>query len=137
MQETIEPSKREILWRQYEQHTELYKFYFNLTLQANIFYFTLTGAILSYYFTHLGNGPIRYSLLLPIILSTAIGILFLYGAELMKYPREEMFSIRDELNLDTAPDFHILTLFLKLFGYVLLGIGFSIAILFFNPELIK
>lgn len=131
-----EPSKREILWRQYNQHTDLYKFYLSLALKANIFYYGITGAILSYYLAHTNIGPIKYSLLLPIILSISMGLIFLYGAFLMKFPRKEMFNIRDELGLDTAPDFNILSIFLIIFGIVLFLVAVSLILLFLWPEIL-
>jgi len=134
MENSSEKTNKEILWRQYSQHTDLYKFYLSLVLKANIFYYAITGAILSYYFTNIEKGPIKYSLLLPIILSISLGMIFLRGALLMKYPRREMFRIRDELGLDSAPEFNILTLFLYVFGIILFLVGTFLLLFFFCPK---
>jgi len=129
MKDLQKPSRKEILWRQYSQHTELYKFYLSLIIKVNIFFYGITGAILSYYFTHINQGYICLSLILPILLSFIFAFIFIYGAILMKYPREEMFKIRDKLKLYTAPDFNVLTTFLWLFGLLLICIGLAILVL--------
>src|SRR4051794_40109586 len=96
----VSPTKdrQDLLWKQYELHVELYKFYLELVLKANTFFFAITGAILSYYFTHLAFPRIRLALVLPLVMNVALAGIFLYGVVLLRPVRNEMFRIRDELN---------------------------------------
>ena len=131
MPENQDPSKKEILWRQYNLHTDLYKFYLKLGLKANIYYYGITGAIVTYYLMHKNNDYIRYSLLLPVILWFLLILIFVYGAIMMKYPRKEIFDIRDELELSSAPELQVLSIFLCFFSFALLIVSISITFMFF------
>ena len=42
---------RELLWRQYQLHVDLYKHYLDMTLKFNTFYYAITGGIVSFYFS--------------------------------------------------------------------------------------
>jgi len=120
----------DILWKQYALHVDLYKFYLDLAIKVNVFYYAITGAILTYYFQHTTDGVARFALLLPIAFSLAIGGLFFYGASLMGVIREDLFSIRDQLKLDVAPDVHVLVVFLRSFGTILVVTGVALAVFF-------
>lgn len=122
----------DLLWKQYSLHVDLYKFYLDLVIKVNVFYYAITGAILSYYFQHNGDGISRYGLLLPVCFSFAIGAIFLYGSSLVSVVREEMFSIRDRLGLDTAPEFMVLTVFLRVMGGLILVIGAALTVYFIS-----
>lgn len=67
----------EILWRQYSLTVELYKFYMDLTVKFNVFYYAVTGAILSFYFANQNIDDVKYSLLLPILMSIAFAGFFI------------------------------------------------------------
>jgi hypothetical protein len=110
--------KDELLWKQYQQNVELYKFYMDLVIKFNIFYYAVTGAILSFFFKNTALPNIKYSLAFPIIISVAFTCFFLYGAHLMTYLRKEVFSIRDALGLQVAPDVGVLTVLLRIFAAV-------------------
>ena len=131
-----EPSKKEIQWRQYNQYIELYKFYLNLVLKVNIFYYGITGAIFSYYFANTNIAPLKYSLLLPVVLSISMGSIFLLGARLVKYTRDDMINLMFELELDTAPDFIALIIFLVVFGILLLIIGALLILFLVCPNIL-
>ena len=95
----------ELLWKQYQQNVDLYKFYMDLTIKFNVFFYAVTGAIISFALTeHNGNELIRYSLLLPLVMSLCFSGFFVYGGVLMRVLRQETFSIRDTLKLQAAPD---------------------------------
>lgn len=113
----------DLLWKQYALHVDLYKFYFDLTIKINVFYYAITGAILSYYFQHGGDRVARFSLVLPVAISFALGGLFWYGSQLLGVVRKELFDIRDKLGLSTAPEIMVLTVFLRVTGSLLLAIG--------------
>jgi hypothetical protein len=117
-----EPSP-EVLWKQYELHVGLYKEYLDLLLKFNAFYYAATGGILSYYFSKPEIPWMKFSLLFPVLMSFAFSILFFYGASQSEYTRQELFSIRDKLGLDTAPEYAVLKLFLMLSAILMLAVG--------------
>src|SRR5438046_634290 len=112
-------SDPEMLWRQYSLHVDLYKFYLDLAIKINVFYYAVTGAILAYYFQNPANHLSWVALLLPIAFSLAIGGVFFYGAALLGVVRDEMFAIRDRLQLETAPEVMVLVVFLRVFGAIM------------------
>lgn len=115
----------ELLWRQYSQNVELYKFYMDSVIKFNIFYYAVTGAIISFYFANADIPRIKYALLFPIIISLSFAGFFLYGAHLMKYIRKEVFAIRDALGLKVAPDVGVLSILLYIFSGVFIIVSFG------------
>lgn len=130
---------RDLLWKQYALHVDLYKFYLDLAVKVYVFYYAITGSILTYYFQSSATGPAssssmhdlsRFSLLLPIGFSIAIGGLFFYGAKLLRVIRKELFAIRDKLSFATAPEIVVLVAFLRTFGAIMILTGLSLGWLF-------
>ena len=117
----------ELLWRQYSQSIDLYKFYMELVVKFNVFYYAVTGAILSFFFAHPGIGDAKYALLLPIIMSVAFASFFIYGAVLMRVTRADVFAIRDKLGLAVAPDVGVLCVLLYIFSvvFIVVAVGCS------------
>jgi hypothetical protein len=115
---------RELLWKQYELNINLTRSYLELALKLNLFYYAITGAILSFYFTHPEEPLIRFSLALPVLMSVAFSGLFVYGAWISRYTRDEIFRIRDSLRLQVAPEVRVLAVFL----YILAAIFFFVAV---------
>ena len=109
---------RELLWSQYKQNVDLYKFYMELLLKLETFYYAITGAIFSYYFSNVGIPEIKYSLFLPLIMSVAFAGFFIYGAVLISITREETFKLRDALGLQVAPDLGVLSVLLYIFAII-------------------
>ena len=124
-----ELSERELLWRQYNLHVDLYKFYLDIALKLNVFFYAITGGILSFYFANSNERLIRYSLLLPIILSMAFCGVFIYGSILMSVIRRDIFQIRDKLNLDVAPDVRVLSVLLRVFAIIFFVVAVSMILL--------
>jgi predicted RNA binding protein YcfA (HicA-like mRNA interferase family) len=123
---------REILWRQYNTHVDLYKHYLELTLKLNIFYYAVTGAILSFYFTRqYYSNMIRLSLVLPCLMSILFGSLLLYSSILLKVTRKEVFNIRNTLGLQSAPEFNILKYFLIASAVLFFTVAIALLIFFF------
>jgi hypothetical protein len=122
--------ERELLWRQYALHVDLYKFHLDLSVKINVFYYAVTGAILTYYFQNNFNGVAKYALLLPIAFSLALSGLLFYGAQLLGVTRQQLFAIRDRLNLETAPEMQVLVVFLRLFAVILAMTGTALLIYF-------
>lgn len=126
----IKMDASELLWKQYQQNVDLYKFYMDLTIKFNVFFYAVTGAIISFALTeHNGNELIRYSLLLPLVMSLCFSGFFVYGGVLMRVLRQETFSIRDTLKLQAAPDVGVLSVLLYLFAFVYLLIAIGCGIL--------
>lgn len=120
----------ELLWRQYQQNIDLYKFYMDLTIKFNVFFYAVTGAIVSFALAqHDGNDLIRFSLLLPLVMSLSFAGFFVYGGVLMRVLRRETFAIRDALQLQAAPDVGVLSVLLYLFAFVFLLIAIGCGVL--------
>ena len=114
----MDPS--ELLWRQYSLNIDLYKFYMDLVVKFNVFNYAVTGAIASFYFANPSISNLKYSLCLPLVISIAFAVFFVYGARLMGFLRQEVFGIRDALGLETAPDVGVLSVLLYIFAVVFL-----------------
>jgi hypothetical protein len=115
----------DVLLKQYDIAVELFKFYLDLIIKLNVFYYAVTGGILSFYFSNLDVEGIKYSLLLPFAMSISFALFFTYGACLMKPLREEVFAVRDALNLRVSPDLHVLTVLLIIFTILFLLVAIS------------
>lgn len=115
----------DILWKQYAQTVELYKFYMDLVVKLNVFYYAVTGGILSFYFGNPGIENIKFSLILPIVMSLAFAGFFIYGGYLMKALRTDVFEIRDALSLKVAPDVGVLANLLYIFAVVFIIVAFG------------
>jgi hypothetical protein len=124
-----EEREREILWRQYQLHIDLYKFYLDLTVKVVVFYYAVTGGILSFVFTRRDVLIAKWAVALPCILSLALALLFLYGAKLLDVTREDVFHLRDRLGLETAPELAVLQVMLRLFACVMVATGLALAVL--------
>ena len=122
---------KDSLWKQYQLHVDLYKYYLEMVIKFNVFYYAVTGAILSFYFSQKEVSLIRYSLLFPILLSIAFGGFFLYGSTLLEVVRQEVFDIRDKLQLDTAPEMKVLTILLRITAVLFLFVAACLLVLFF------
>ena len=120
-------TKSEILWKQYQQHIDTYKFYLDITVKLVGFYFAVSGAMLSFYYTHTDIESAKLALYLPWLMSLGLFVLFTVGARLSVITRNDLFKIRDELELDVAPDLGMLTILLSIFSLVVLAclIGLS------------
>ena len=114
----IEPQP-ELLWRQYAQHVDLYKFYMEVAVKLMAFHYAITGAILSFYFAQPSGSTVRWALLLPLVQCLGIAIIFWKGASLLRVTRKDVFDLRDSLRLQVAPDFSFLGHFLQLFAGIL------------------
>lgn len=128
----LSESAKELLWKQYALHVDLYKNYLDLVLKFNIFYYASTGAILSFYFSKTDVSLIKFSLLFPIMASVCFGVLFIYGASALRVTRQEMFDIRDKLDLDTAPEFNVLSGLLLASALLMFGVAVVVLWLFLS-----
>lgn len=127
--EEVTVDNPELLWRQYQLHIDLYRSYLELLLKFNLFYYAVTGAILSYYFAHQKEPLIKYSLLLPIAMSVAFTVFFVYSAIKSRHMRDEVNSIRDRLGFKVAPEIRVLIFVLWIFAVLLTIIGSCLTLL--------
>jgi hypothetical protein len=74
---------------------------------------------------HRADGMSRVGLFIPVVLGIALILLFAYGAIMLRYTRDEMISIRDELQLQTIPEFRVLSflLWLSALGLMVVSVG--------------
>lgn len=123
--DNLEPDN--LLWKQYTVYTDLFKFYVDITWKVITWFYAITGAILVYYFDHVKNNSyLRYSLLLPAVLSFGFYRIFSFGARQNKDLARWLNYIRAQLNLPGRPHVEVLDQFLelssKLFLIVMLGL---------------
>jgi len=67
--------RRELLWRQFKLHVDLYKHYLDLTLKMNAAYYAISGAIVSYALAHRGDEMSRDGLFIPFALGVGLILL--------------------------------------------------------------
>ena len=119
-----EPSERELLWREYNLHIELYKYYMDIALKTNSFFYLITGGIVSFCVANTDRPLVRLALILPVIMSVALAFGFFYSALLSTRGRRQIFAIankiglRELVGLSTAIEVKILTFSLWAFGAV-------------------
>ena len=113
----MEKEEYDKLWAQYEHNTNLYKFYFDLFIKIHLFYYGITGGIIAFYFTNNSIEFIKYSLLLPILVSLALMILFWIGAGMIKVIGDEILLLVEKLDLEAYPDTSMLTIGFKLSSF--------------------
>ena len=128
-------ASEDLLWKQFELETNLYKHYLEFILKFNGFYYLVTGAILSFYFSKSDVPVIKYALLFPVLMSIVFGILFSFGVALNKVVRDDLFKIRDTLNLDVAPEVNVLGAVLAMSAILMLTVA-GVLLWFFFPVLI-
>lgn len=126
-----------LLWRQYNVYTDLFKFYVNTTWQVVTWFYAITGAILVYYFDHAPkNSYLRYALVLPAVLSFGFSQIFALGSRQNKDLVNWLDYIRSQLNLPGRPHVEVLNVFLeqssKLFIVVTIGLAVVFVLSFFS-----
>jgi hypothetical protein len=107
----------ELKWNDFKQNVELHRSYLELAIKLNMFYHAITGAILSFYFAN-PDTP-RYALALPLLLSIALAMLFLWSAVLANGLRTHIRETALELGLKAYPEGIVLVLISWIFGGVL------------------
>ena len=120
---------REDLWRHYEIHVDLYKDYLKYTLEFNAFFYAITGAIVSYYFAHHEQQAMKYSLLLPVVMSGFFVSVFVFGGFANLRSRIEVRSICQALGLHIWPEFIFLSILLWMLAALMLLIAIGLILL--------
>jgi len=125
----LNKDERDERWKEYNLHIDLYKYYLELSLKANLFFYAITGTIVGFYLTHPEVGYKKVSLLLPILLSLALGGIFIHGGILWIRVSGIIRETRRELNIKKAPDINLMTTLLIVFGFIFLVVGVSMVML--------
>jgi hypothetical protein len=123
--ERREEDKRKEWWEEYKIHVDLFKYYLDLVLRANLAVFAITGGILTFYFNNRDkkNKHLRKALLLPIGVGLALAGFYLYCGCLWFSISNTIYTLRNKLQLHETPYVHILSVLLILFGLVFLAVG--------------
>jgi hypothetical protein len=113
--EVEEPSQRELLWREYALHCDLYKFHFESTIKLVVLMFAVTGAILGYYINLPPTNDLRKFLLVPACaMNLILGFGFLMAARGVPARKREVNSIAKRLGFQSPPNLTLLQFFLFL-----------------------
>jgi hypothetical protein len=113
--EVEEPSQRELLWREYALHCDLYKFHFESTIKLVVLIFAVTGAMLGYYINLPPTNDLRKFLLVPACaMNLIVGLGLLMGARGVPARKREVISIAERLGFQSPPDLTLMQFLLFL-----------------------
>jgi len=118
---------KDLLWKQYQLHIDLYKHYLDLVVKFNVFYYAITGAFLSYYFSHLASPFVKWSLIFPIAMSVFFAWVFYKGARVVNYVDDEVMFICTTFGF-TQPEVYMLTYTLIATGSLFVVIGLALLV---------
>jgi len=114
-------NQTELWWKQYEQHIVTYKFYLEILVKLIGVYFVVAGAMLSFYFANGNDADAKLALYLPLLMSLGFLVFFAMGAYWSTVTRKDVFTLRDKLGLEVAPELAVLTLLLFIFSLIMLA----------------
>jgi hypothetical protein len=130
----ISPSaERRLKWSELAIRIEHYKYYLSRALSVTIFFYAITGGVLGFYLNPPGKDaveaaksrePLQFFLLLPILIGSVLGGVFIYGARLQERAVDSMEHIREELrerlglDVEELYDAQLLNILLRIFGYI-------------------
>ena len=123
-----------LLWKQYGVFVDLFKFYLDTALKANIWFYSITGAILTYYFKNAADPLLKYSLVLPMVLGLGFGIMGLFGSIQANDTRKKLLYIRGELKLPGMPHVQVLVYFLIFAGILCIVVAAAIYFFVFSVK---
>jgi hypothetical protein len=126
---TIEMStavERRLKWEELRVRIEHYKYYLSRALHVTVFFYAITGGVLGFYLKDdaAARERVRYFLLLPILIGSVLGGVFIYGARLQEKAVDSMEHIRNELrerlglDIEELYDAQLLNILLRIFGYI-------------------
>lgn len=113
-------------WKDFELSVELHKFYVDFAVKLSLFYYAVTGGILSFHFSKESPAVSVLALLLPILLSLALGIFFLFAARLGMNLRANIKDRARELELKVYPEGVVLVSLCSIFGATSLIVGLTL-----------
>lgn len=120
------PTDRELWWRQYNAWVDLYKYHLDLILKANAFFYFIAGGILTFYFAHPELPIIKWSLLLPALMSVALARAFIYGAWLVNRQSTDFDALAKKLEFAVVPDVKLLKVYLWFSALIFSVVGISL-----------
>jgi hypothetical protein len=126
-----DPSQREIQWRQYALHVDIYKFHVDSTIKVNGFVFLVTGGVMGYVLNGSKSIPAiaKLALVLPVLLSTGLALVMGVAAIYVQKRKEEVETLRKELGLSSALNLTLLQFITGSFAviHVVVAIGLTVA----------
>jgi hypothetical protein len=128
------PDNKELLWEQYNLLTDLYKFYLELIVQANLLIFAIIGGIATYMFANPTSPLVRWSLILPIGLSVFFAVAAIVSVRLAVELKDEIVQLKKKLNLGLAPHVGVLVYSLFVLGGTHLLLAIFLALVLINFE---
>ena len=135
----VSEATREALWKEYDYHIGLYKYYLTTGLNANIFFFAITGAILAFIYKDQQSPRTGFSpaLLLPLLINISLGVVFIYGWSLWKQITWTVKVIKRQLEIKRAPDIQILSVLLLAFGIIYFAVAALLVLLILSPSFFR
>ena len=123
-----------LLWERYKHEVDLHRSYLDLAIKLNIFNYAVTGAIVSFYFLHIEGEPlVRYSLILPFLMSGGLAIFFFRSALAARYSQENIHKLADDLKFDVGSMVAaVLEFLLWVFFSTLVIVAIGLFVLFFK-----
>lgn len=127
----------DLLWKRYEHDVNLHRGYLDLVLKLNIFYYAVTGAIISFYFLHSSEPLIKYSLVLPFIMSVALAVFFWRAASAADISDKYIMDVAEKLGFDVySAVAKVLSFLLRIFFCLMVISSAGIAILFLKDYIL-
>ena len=127
-----EKDRIELQLRKYASHYERYNAYMDIAFKANVFFYVVTGSILGFYLANSSKPYVKIALLIPMLLGTVFGGVFLYGSYLWGKARRNIKNLEEELiekELIIPPlDLHLLSWLLLIFGIIFLAVAASMVV---------
>src|SRR5210317_945781 len=96
--------EKSIIWKDFEMSVDLHKWYLDFAVKINLFYYAITGAILSFHFSKASPTVSVFSLLIPTVLSLALGCFFLYCSMLAANLRANINLGATKLGMHVYPE---------------------------------
>lgn len=120
----------ELLLKEFNLHIDLVKHYLDLVIKFNVFYYAVTGALLSYYFTNIkSENLVKWSLILPILMSFFFGILFMAASRAIPQVDDEITYLSKLLGF-AKPEVRVLRFALIASGLLFVGVGIVLSVVF-------
>ena len=116
-------------WEQYQQLTDLYKYYLDLAVKSTSIFWLITGGVLTFAFANSDNGSARWALLVPI----AMGVVLAGSMARLKRHSDElddsMRTLAERLGLTQRAHSEILPTTIYWLGWLFLAIAVLVLVL--------
>ena len=123
--------QKELLWDKYKHEIETFRAYLDFIIKLNASYYAITGAILSFYFLNFKSSPeLKWSLLLPIIMSFALAVFCYKGAGMAKISQADFEDIAEQLGFRVYSGIGHVLVFLLWISFFFFSISFLGLIVF-------